>query len=74
MFTFTLAFLLAINIFLFISTSLGFCGKKKEFGRKHSRQKPLTTVSGIECQIDRFAAHFSSSPKKNAFQSLEENL
>ena len=37
--------------------------------------KPLiTTVSGVECQIDRFAcfvAYFSSFPKENTFQSLE---
>ena len=49
--------------------------RKKEFGRKHSQQKPLiTTVSGVECQIDRFAcfvAYFSSFPKENTFQSLE---
>ena len=49
--------------------------RKKEFGRKHSRQNPLTTtLSGVECQIDRFAcfaAYFPSFPKENTHQSLE---
>ena len=37
----------------------------------------LLYVSGIECHIERFvcfAAYFSSFPKEDAFQSLEENL
>ena len=42
MFTFALAFLQAISF----STSLDFCRKrKKEFGRKHSWRKPLTTTT-----------------------------
>ena len=55
--------------------------RKREFGRKHSKQNhcpQLLHVSGIiKCQIDRFpcfAAYFSSFLKGNAFQSLEENL
>ena len=37
----------------------------------------LHKSEGVECQIDRFAffaEYFSSLPKENAFQSLEENL
>ena len=65
-----------MDIFLSIFNLFPPSGKrKKEFGRKHSQQKPLiTTVSGVECQIDRFAcfvAYFSSFPKENTFQSLE---
>ena len=47
MFTFALAFMQAIDIFLFILTVFyAFRGKrKKEFGRKHSQRKPLTTTT-----------------------------
>ena len=56
---------------------LGFCGKKRNLEESihdENHWPQLLHVSGNECQIDRFAAYFSSSPKKNAFQSLEENL
>ena len=84
MFTFTLAFFCRPPIF-FSSFSASFLFSRKEgegIERKHSQQKPLTTTttkpgSGVQCQIDCFAcpaAYFSSFPKENAFQSLEENL
>ena len=41
MFTFALAFLQAINIFLFIFNLL----PEEGFGRKHPQQKPLTTTT-----------------------------
>ena len=75
-------FLQAVDSFSSFHPISAFHGKrKKEFGRKHLQQKPLTTttthVSDVECQIDCFAcfaAYFSSFPKENAFQNLEENL
>ena len=82
MFTFTLAFFCRPPIF-FSSFSTSFCfrgKKKKEFAtRIHNKNHwpQLLHVSGVECQIDRFAcvaAFFSSFPKENVFQSLEENL
>ena len=77
MFTFTLAFLLAINIFLFIFNLSAFVERRRNLEESihdENHWPQLLHVSGIECQIDRLAAYFSSSPKKNAFQSLEENL
>ena len=65
MFTFALAFLAGHGYFSLIFNLFLPSGKrKKEFGRKHSQQKPLTTtLSGI----DRFVCF----PKENTFQSLE---
>ena len=80
MFTFALVFFAAHRHFsLQFQTFSAFRGnRKKEFGRKHLQRKPLTTTTTcVRRQIDRFAcfaAYFSSFPKENAFQSLEENL
>ena len=82
MFTFTLAFLQAIDIFQPLSS---FHGKRKnEFGRKHSQWKSLTTttstwLSGVSVKSISLPAlqhTFHLFPKENAFkfQSLEENL
>ena len=80
---FNLLFLQAIDIFPFILKPLSVFRRKrkKEFGRKHSQRNhwpQLLHVSGIiKCQIDHFAcfaAYFSSFPKGNAFQCLEEHL
>ena len=82
MFTFALAFFAGHQYFsLHFQPVCAFRGKKKkEFvtsihNKNHWPQ--LLYVSGVECQIDRFAcfaAFFSSFPKENAFQSLEEKL
>ena len=70
MFSCALAFFAGHRYFsLYFQPLSAFRGKrKKEFGRKHSQRKPLTTtrgqLSGEDCQIDRFAC----------LQSLEENL
>ena len=82
MFTFALVFFAGHQYFsLHFQPVCGFRGKKKkEFvtsihNKNHWPQ--LLHVSGVECQIDRFAcfaAFFSSFSKENAFQSLEENL
>ena len=82
MFTFTLAFLQAIDSFLF---NFNFFPQKEEEGiwekayRIHNENHwpQLLHVSGVECQIDYFAcfaAYFSSFPKENTFQNLEQNL
>ena len=75
-------FLQATDIFLFIFslfplfTERGRRNWKKAFTTKttdHNYYKG----SGVQCQIDCFAcpaAYFSSFPKENEFQSLEENL
>ena len=61
MFSFTLAFLQAINSFILHFQPLStFCRKRKtEFGRKHLQRKPLRPqllhVLDVECQIDCFA-------------------
>ena len=72
MFTFALAFLAGHGYFSLIFNLFLPRGKrKKEFGRKHSQQKPLTTtLSGID-RFVCFAAYFPSFPKENTFQSLE---
>ena len=72
MFTFALAFLAGHGYFSLIFNLFLPSGKrKKEFGRKHSQQKPLiTTLSGID-RFVCFAAYFPSFPKENTFQSLE---
>ena len=41
--------------------------RKKEFGRKHSQRKPLTTTTCVRRRLK----HFSSFPKEDAFHSLE---
>ena len=82
MFTFALAFFAGHQYFsLHFQPVCAFRGKKKkEFVtsiHNKSHWPKLLHVSGVECQIDRFAcfaAFFSSFPKENAFQSLEENL
>ena len=80
--TFALVFLQAINIFCFIfNLFLLFAERGRRnlekiiYNENHWPQ--LLHKSGVECQIDSFAffaAYFSSFPKENAFQSLEENL
>ena len=62
MFSFTLAFLQAINSFIFIfnlDLSTFRRKRKTEFGRKHLQRKPLRSqllhVLDVECQIDCFA-------------------
>ena len=84
MFIFTLAFFCRPPIF-FSSFSVSFLFSRKE-GEGINWKKAFTTKttdhnyykgSGVQCQIDCFAcpaAYFSSFPKENAFQSLEENL
>ena len=80
MFPFTLAFFAGHRYFsLHFQPLSAFHGKrKKEFGRKHSQRKPLTTTTTcVRRQTDRFAcftAYFSPFAKGNAFQNLEENL
>ena len=82
MFTFALQ---AINMFFSFSTSFRYLRKeeegiwKKAFRTKLQNHWPaqLLHVSGIECQSDHFtcfAAYFSSFPKENAFQNLEESF
>ena len=82
MFTFSLAFLQAIDSFLF---NFNFFPQKEEEGiwekayhiHNENHWPQLPHVSGVECQIDYFACfapYFSSFPKENAFQNLEENL
>ena len=81
MFTFALALFAAIDIYLFIfKLFLLFAerGRRNMEESIHNKNHwPQLHVSGVECQIDRFAcfaAYFSSFPKENAFQSLEEDL
>ena len=82
MFTFALAFLQAIDIFLFIFNLFPLFAERERRDLEESMQNgnhwpQLLHMSGIERQIDPFAcftAYFSSFPKENAFQSLKENL
>ena len=82
MFTFALAFFADHQYFsLHFQPLSAFRGKKKkEFATSiHNKNHwpQLLHVSGVDCQIDRFAcfaAFFSSFPKEDVFQSLEENL
>ena len=82
MFPFALAFLQAIeDIFLFIFNHFSFSWKEEQGIWKKAYTTKTTDhnyyVSGVECQIDRFAcfaAYFSFFPKENVFQNLEENL
>ena len=80
MFTFALAFLQAIDRYfslhfqpfqLFVES-----GKRNLEESIHNENywpQPLH-VPGAECQIDRFAAYFSSFPKKIHFKILKKNL
>ena len=82
MFTFALVSLQAIDIFLFIFNLFPLFAERgrrnwEEIIHNENHWPQLLHKSGVECQIDRFAcfaAYFSSFPKENAFQSLEENL
>ena len=82
MFTFALALFAGHRYFLFIFKLFLLFAER---GRRNMEESihnenywpQLLNVSGVECQIDRFAcfaAYFSSFPKENAFQSLEEDL
>ena len=80
MFTFALAFLQAIDRYF----SLHFQPFQLfvESGRRNLEESILNEnhwpqplhVPGAECQIDRFAAYFSSFPKKMHFKILKKNL
>ena len=82
MFTFTLAIFAGHWKFLFIFTLFPLFverGRRKLeesiYNKNHWPQ--ILHVSDEECQIDcfpYFVAYFSSFPKENAFQNLEENL
>ena len=83
MFTFTLAFFAGHQHFSlhFQSLSAIYAERERrnleESSQKENHWPQLLHLSGTECQIDHFvcfAAQFSSSPKQNSFQNLEENL
>ena len=82
MFTFTEAFLQAIDSFLFIFNLFQLFAEK---GRRNLEESihnknhwpELLHVSDIECQTDHsacFAVYFWYFPKENAFQNIDENL
>ena len=61
----------------FCRPSIFFSSFSTSFRDNENHWPQLIHVSGVECQIDRlacFAAYFSSFPKENAFQNLEEDL
>ena len=82
MFTFALAFFAGHRFFFFsFSTSFRFSREEEEGIWKKAFTMTTTDhnvhMSDVKWQTDRFAcsaAYFSSFPKENAFQSLEENL
>ena len=80
MFTFALAFLQAIDRYfslhfqpfqLFVES--GRRNLEESIHNENYWPQPLH-VPGAECQIDRFAAYFSSFPKKMHFKILKKNL
>ena len=80
MFTFALAFLQAIDRYfslhfqpfqLFVES--GRRNLEESIHNENYWPQPLH-VPGAECQIDRFAAYFSSFPKKIHFKILKKNL
>ena len=82
LFTFALAFFAGhLYFFLHFQPLSAFRGKrKKEFGKKHSERKSLTTTTTY---VRRHVSNWSlclpystlfTFPKENAFQSLQENL
>ena len=66
-----------IRFSFFCRPSIFFSSFSTSFRDNENHWPQLLHVSGVECQINRFAsfaAYFSSFPKENAFQSLEEDL
>ena len=80
MFTFALAFFAGHRFFFIFNLFPFFVGRGRrnlEESFHNDNHRPQLHMSDVKCQTDRFAcsgAYFSSFPKENAFQSLEENL
>ena len=81
MFTFALAFFAGHRFVSFhfqpLSVFAGRGRRNLEESFHNNNHRPQLHMSDVKCQTDRFAcftAYFSSFPKENAFQSLEENL